>query len=437
MGARPGPDGEQRERLPDLGDGHHRSTVPGRPAPCAPIRRGRPPAKPTRDASRTRRSRWGTSRTSPARPTSPIHAVSEATARSVSDDATATHTARSAAGSLMRTPPAAETNTSQRPTGRPRSLSSTPLRTVTRLGSSPLTERRGRGASPPPPDARVTSACTSVSSGRRPSTAGTTADPGSVVAAAAEEHGGRVVDLDEAALAHVEEAELTGGSEAVLDAAQDAEGVVAVTLERAHDIDEVLEDARAREAAVLGHVADEDECRTGAPGGLGEQRRTLAHLSDRARRRPEPRVAHGLDRVDRDHSRRNGVEVAGDRGDGLLVDHVQAAVDSPEALGPLAHLRLGLLGRDEQRRGAGAGCRGERLQHQRRLADTGLAAEQERRTRHEPAAEDAVELADAGRPVRDLGRRHLGERDGRVAPTLGHERRELGVEGLDTARTHR
>lgn len=261
--------------------------------------------------------------------------------------------------------------------------------------------------------------------------------PRSVVAAAAEEHGGRVVDLDEAALAHVEEAELTGGSEAVLDAAQDAEGVVAVTLERAHDIDEVLEDARAREAAVLGHVADEDECRTGAPGGLGEQRRTLAHLSDRARRRPEPRVAHGLDRVDRDHSRRNGVEVAGDRGDGLLVDHVQAAVDSPEALGPLAHLRLGLLGRDEQRRGAGAGCRGERLQHQRRLADTGLAAEQERRTRHEPAAEDAVELADAGRPVRDLGRRHLGERDGRVAPTLGHERRELGVEGLDTARTHR
>ena len=39
---------------------------------------------------------------------------------------------------------------------------------------------------------------------------------------------------------------------------------------------------------------------------------------------------------------------------------------------------------------------GERLKHQRRFADTGIAADEKRRAGHQPAAGDAVELGDAG-----------------------------------------
>ena len=45
------------------------------------------------------------------------------------------------------------------------------------------------------------------------------------------------------------------------------------------------------------------------------------------------------------------------------------------------------------------------LEQQRRLADTGLAAEQDRGARHDAAAEHAVELGDAARPVRRVGSR--------------------------------
>jgi hypothetical protein len=48
------------------------------------------------------------------------------------------------------------------------------------------------------------------------------------------------------------------------------------------------------------------------------------------------------------------------------------------------------------------------LEQQRRLADAGLAAEQDERTGHDAAAEDAIELADAGRQPRRIGELNLG-----------------------------
>ena len=58
------------------------------------------------------------------------------------------------------------------------------------------------------------------------------------------------------------------------------------------------------------------------------------------------------------------------------------------------------------------------LQQQRRLADPRLAADEHRRARHDAAAEDAVELADAGRLARRVGLVDLGERAA-PAPPLG------------------
>ena len=45
---------------------------------------------------------------------------------------------------------------------------------------------------------------------------------------------------------------------------------------------------------------------------------------------------------------------------------------------------------------------GGQLQQQRRFADAGLAADQQRRARHDAAAGDAIELGEPGRHARDL-----------------------------------
>src|SRR4029450_13737692 len=56
---------------------------------------------------------------------------------------------------------------------------------------------------------------------------------------------------------HLEDAQLVRRAEAVLDGTQDAMRVVAIALELEHAVDQVLEDARAGDGAVLGDVTDE------------------------------------------------------------------------------------------------------------------------------------------------------------------------------------
>ena len=93
-----------------------------------------------------------------------------------------------------------------------------------------------------------------------------------------------VEDLDEAALAHLEDADLVRRAEAVLQRAQRAVGALALALELQHAVDEVLEHARAGQRALLGDVADEQDGGALALGHLADPRRHLAHLADRARR---------------------------------------------------------------------------------------------------------------------------------------------------------
>ena len=103
---------------------------------------------------------------------------------------------------------------------------------------------------------------------------------------------GGVGDLGHAAAPHLEHADLLRRAEAVLVRAQDAVRA-AVTLELQHDVDEVLERLGAGEATVLGDVTDDDRGRARGLGVLGEARRALADLRERARqlldrRRPSP-----------------------------------------------------------------------------------------------------------------------------------------------------
>src|SRR6185503_21253611 len=88
--------------------------------------------------------------------------------------------------------------------------------------------------------------------------------------AVAEEEGRGIADLDEAAVGHLEHADLVGGAEAVLHRPEDAEMVAALALEIEDGVDHMLEHARAGDGAFLGDVADQHQ-RDAAPLGDADQ----------------------------------------------------------------------------------------------------------------------------------------------------------------------
>jgi hypothetical protein len=121
----------------------------------------------------------------------------------------------------------------------------------------------------------------------------------------------RIRDAAQAAVGHREHAELVDRAEAVLERAHQPEGRVRVALEVEHRVDHVLEHARARERALLGHVADHAPRDAGLLGEARELRRALAHLRDRARRRLQLLGVQRLDRVD-DRDRGLAASMRGD-----------------------------------------------------------------------------------------------------------------------------
>ena len=151
--------------------------------------------------------------------------------------------------------------------------------------------------------------------------------------------------------------------------------VVAVALELKHAVDEVLQDARARDRTVLGDVTDEEESDTGLLADAEQARRGLAHLRDRPGRRADFRGVEGvLDRVD--HA--DVGSLALQRGaDGVQIrlredlDHLRAA--EPRR----AKLDLGRRFLAGHERAPLAGDRRERRQQQGRLPDAGLTADQD------------------------------------------------------------
>jgi hypothetical protein len=116
-----------------------------------------------------------------------------------------------------------------------------------------------------------------------------------------------------------------------------------------------------------------------------------------------------LDRIDDDDFRRRCV----DRGDDGLELHFGQQLDrrvhESETLRAKRDLLGGFLAGDVQRPMRGAQSR-TRLQQQRRLADTGIAAQQDHAARHEAAAEHAIEFLQSRRNARRRARRNRRER---------------------------
>ena len=174
---------------------------------------------PRRAASRSRRSRPGhaSQLARAGRPRRRPRSCGR-TGRSRSDDASAIASGRSSAGSSTERPPGEVRVHVVRPEADPCPPAEDGDEERQPVGSRPLAVRRGV---PPPPGA--TSAWTSTSSGRDPSSVGATTLPGAPSGVIAEKGAAGSGRLSATDLAHFEDADLLGRPEAVLDAAQQAQ----------------------------------------------------------------------------------------------------------------------------------------------------------------------------------------------------------------------
>ena len=238
-----------------------------------------------------------------------------------------------------------------------------------------------------------------------------------------EEQSAGVGDLGDAVTGHLEAAHLIRRPEAVLVGAHETQRGLAVALELQHDIHEVFEQAGAGDRAVFGDVADEQHRQVAILADADERRRDLAHLRGPAGEPVGEAGGDGLHAVDDHQLRLHLVDLAEDCREVGLGGEEERGLQGVGAFGAQAHLAHRLLGADVEHALAGGGGATGDLEQQRRLADTGLAAEQDRCARHDPAAEHAVELGDAAGPVGDGLRPDLGDRAGAAGGANGGDAR--------------
>src|SRR5206468_7210308 len=109
---------------------------------------------------------------------------------------------------------------------------------------------------------------------------------------------GWIAHADESGTGHLEDAELVRRAEAVLRRAQDPVRAIPVALELEDAVDEMLEDPRARDGAVLCHVPHEDRRDAGLLRDAQEPSSRLPNLrnrSGRAAERARVKRLHGVD----------------------------------------------------------------------------------------------------------------------------------------------
>src|SRR6185437_7632008 len=117
------------------------------------------------------------------------------------------------------------------------------------------------------------------------------------------EYRGGIRHLAQALVTHREHAELVDRAEAVLERAQHPEARTHLALEIQHRVDHVLQHARARDATLLGYVADEEYRGAGLLGETCQARRRFAHLRYRTRRGRQGLRPDGLDGIDHQYAR--------------------------------------------------------------------------------------------------------------------------------------
>ena len=107
----------------------------------------------------------------------------------------------------------------------------------------------------------------------------------------------------QAVVADLEDADLAGGAEAVLDRGQHAEGVMAVAVEGQHRVDEMLDRPGPGEISVLRHVPHQEQRDATGLCHAGQALDAGAHLGQAARRLGELGIGDRLERVDHEERR--------------------------------------------------------------------------------------------------------------------------------------
>ena len=170
------------------------------------------------------------------------------------------------------------------------------------------------------------------------------------VRGAGDEHAGGVQHGRDAVLVHVEAAHLVGGAEAVLNRAQHADIRVLIALELADHVHQVLEQARARDGALLGHVAHEQGAHVAFLRGCNHGGGDLAHLGDTAGATLNLCGGEGLHGVDDQQRRVNLLDVSQGGTEVGFAGQVEGFRDGTDAVGAKLDLRGGFLAGDVQDR---------------------------------------------------------------------------------------
>ena len=213
-----------------------------------------------------------------------------------------------------------------------------------------------------------------------------------------------VRDLDEATVAHLEDADLVGSAKPVLDRTQDAKLMPPFALEIKDCVNHVLEHARARNDALFGHMAHQHQDKPAPLRRADQLVGGCADLAHSARRTVQGVEIHRLDRVDDDQIRRVlAIERCED------VPHIacggkqHGSAGHSETFRTQPNLVDGLLAGDvgcsrgpsfrlpRARLDRWRNCR-RRLEQQSRLANSRITADQDRRAGHKPPTADAVEF---------------------------------------------
>ncbi len=310
-------------------------------------RRQRRRSRPNLRASASRRSGWATWRSSPVRPISPKAASGRLAVTAERDapfaaDAIASAIARSAPGSSTRTPPATTRRRRRVPiddagVARQHRQHERQAVAVDAVGHPSRRHQLGRARRAPGPRPAADAS--------PPSRRGST-EPGLPRVASATKRAEASSTSTRPVVAHLEDADLVGRPEAVLQRAQRPVGALALALEREHAVDEVLEHARTGERALLGDVADQHDRDAARLGDAHQAPGDLAHLPDRSRRPGQPGRMQRLDRVDDADVGALGLDRRDDRLEVGLGDDRDRQRGRAEPLGAQPHLGGRLLAGD-------------------------------------------------------------------------------------------
>ena len=191
--------------------------------------------------------------------------------------------------------------------------------------------------------------------------------------------------------AHFKHAQLVDRTEAVLYGTQKPVLVLAVAFKVEHRVHHVLQNARPRKAAFLGHVAHDEYRGARFLGKAHNRARTLPHLRHTARGAGAVLGDHGLDGVDDEHV---GLQTAAFLQHAFHVvfrEHVERILRHADARRAHFDLMSAFFAADIEHAALLAETSGH-LQKQRAFADARIAADENGAAWHQTASQHAVQL---------------------------------------------